>query len=162
MHGDGRFHIRRRELRLVAVSAVAFGAAVAALVPGVWPLMPFPAVAPVEVVAALGFLFGFLLQRTWVIALPFTILVALNPPDSGFAGALIALVVLSPFAAASAFLGIVAGRRLRRRRLRRALRAAAGPERVRPPDALDAPVSASRPARGPEALPGADFHAGPM
>ena len=139
--------IRWRELRLAAIAAVAFGSAVAALVPGVWPLMPFPETAPVEVAALLGFGFGFLLRRTWTLALPFTILVALDPPQSGFAGAFIALLVLSPFAAAGAFIGVTLGRALQRRILRRALTAAKRPRKVTPPDSADAPIRATRKGR---------------
>src|SRR3954449_9347084 len=89
-----RSRIRWRELRLAAVCAVAFGTAVALLLPGVWPLMPFPAVAPVEVAALLGFLFGFVVRRGWVLGLPLTVLVALDPPKSGMAGAVTGPLVL--------------------------------------------------------------------
>jgi hypothetical protein len=127
-----RSRIRWRELRLVAVCAVLYGALCALLLPGVWgPLMPFPVVAPVEVVALIGFLFGFLVRRMWVIALPVTVLVALSPPESGFAGAVIALFILWPFAAAGGVLGIGAGRALQRRMLRRTLKAAGKRERAR-------------------------------
>jgi hypothetical protein len=115
----------------VTICAVVFGAASALLLPGVWPLMPFPAVAPVEVAALLGFLFGFLVRRLWVLALPLTAVVALSPPQSGFAGAIIALLIIWPFAAAGGVLGIVAGKTLQRRMLRRTLKAAQRRERVR-------------------------------
>ena len=132
-----RPRIRWRELRLVALCAVVFGVAVALLLPGSWPLMPFPAAAPVEMVALLGFLFGFLVRRLWVIWLPLTVLVAIDPPQSGFAGAIIALLVLWPFAAAGGVLGVGAGRALQRRMLRRTLKAAHKRERAskqrRPP-----------------------------
>jgi hypothetical protein len=123
MHAP-RPRIRWRELRLAAVCAVAFGGASALLLPGVWPLMPYPAVAPVEIAALLGFLFGFLTRRGWVLALPFTVLVALDPPQSGIAGAVIALLILWPFAAAGGVLGVGAGKVVQRRMLRRTLKAA--------------------------------------
>jgi hypothetical protein len=122
--------IHWRELRLAALCAVLFGALVALLLPGAWPLMPFPAVAPVEIAALLGFLFGFLTRRIWVVALPLTVLVALSPPQSGFAGAIIALLIVWPFAAAGGVLGVAAGRALHRRMLRRTLKAAHRRERA--------------------------------
>lgn len=126
-----RPRIRWRELRLVAVCAVLYGALCALLLPGVWgPLMPFPVVAPVEVAALIGFLFGFVVRRGWVLALPLTVLVALNPPNSGFAGAIIALLIVWPFAAAGSALGIGAGKLLQRRMLRRTLKAAHRRERA--------------------------------
>jgi hypothetical protein len=129
--------IRWRELRLAALSAIAFGVAVALLLPGNWPLMPFPAVAPVEIVTLLGLLFGFVVRRLWVTALPLTVLVAIDPPQSGLAGAVIALLVLWPFAAAGGVLGVGAGKALQRRMLRRTLKAARKRERAskqrRPP-----------------------------
>ena len=130
-----RSRIRWRELRLAAVCAVAFGAAVALLLPGVWPMMPFPAVAPVEVAALLGFLFGFVVRRGWVLALPLTVLVALDPPKSGMAGALIALLILWPFAAAGGALGVGAGKALQRRMLRSTLKAARRREHAKKPAA---------------------------
>ena len=130
MHRRPNPRIRWRELRLGALCAVVFGAAVALLLPGVWPLMPFPAVGPVEVAALLGFLFGFLVRRFWVLALPLTVLVALSPPQSGFAGAIIALLIIWPFAAAGGVLGMAAGKGLQRRMLRRTLKAARKRERA--------------------------------
>jgi hypothetical protein len=127
--------IRWRELRLAAVCAVVFGAGVALLLPGVWPLMPFPAIAPVEVTALLGFLFGFVVRRGWVLALPLTSLVALDPPQSGRAGAFIALLILWPFAAAGGALGIGTGKVLQRRMLRSTLKAARRRERAKKPAA---------------------------
>ena len=44
-----------------------------------------------EIAALLGLLFGFLVRRWWVLALPLTTLIALDPPHTGFAGSLIAL-----------------------------------------------------------------------
>jgi hypothetical protein len=126
-----RSRIRWRELRLAALCAVVFGLAVALLLPGNWPLMPFPAVGPVEIMALVGFLFGFLVRRLWVIALPLTMLVALSPPQSGFAGAIIALLIVWPFAAAGGVLGMAAGRVLQRRMLRRTLKAASKREQAR-------------------------------
>jgi hypothetical protein len=120
-----------RQLRLAAVCAVAYGGAVALFMPGAWPLMPFPAVGPVEIAALLGFLFGFVTRRGWTLALPLTVLVALDPPESGIAGALIALLIVWPFSAAGSALGIAAGRTLQRRMLRRTLKAAHRRERVK-------------------------------
>ena len=136
-----RPRINLRQLRLAAICAVLFGGLAALLLPGVWPLMPFPAVAPVEIAALLGFLFGFLVRRGWVLALPLTVLVALNPPQSGLAGALIALLILWPFSAGGSVLGIGAGRALQRRMLRRTLKAAGRRERVKKPEPAR-PVSA--------------------
>jgi hypothetical protein len=132
--------VRWRELRLVVVAAVAFGAAEATLLPGIWPLSPFPDPAPVEVVALLGLLFGFALRRSWVPALPLVTLMAIGPPESGFSGSIIALLVLWPFAATGAFVGISAGRWLRRRILRRTLKAARRPAKLHPPEAGPRPA----------------------
>jgi hypothetical protein len=115
--------IRWAQLRLMGLCALLFGLATGLLLPGVWPLMPFPAVAPVEVTALLGFLFGFVVRKRWVLALPLTMLISLDPPKSGFAGALIGLLVVWPFCAAASILGIFAGKGLQRRMLRRTLKA---------------------------------------
>ncbi|HKN94972.1 MAG TPA: hypothetical protein VJU60_11615 [Thermoleophilaceae bacterium] len=129
-----------RQLRLAAVCSVAYGGAAALFMPGVWPLMPFPAVGPVEIAAALGFVFGLITRRGWTLALPLTVLVALDPPQSGIAGALIALLILWPFSAAGSVVGIGLGRMLQRQMLRRTLRAAQRRERVK--KQRSAPVSA--------------------
>jgi hypothetical protein len=92
--------------------------------PGVWPLMPFPAVGPVEIAALLGFLFGLVTRRGWTLTLPLTALVALDPPQNGLAGAFIAMLVIWPFSAAGSALGMGLGRVLQRQMLRRTLRAA--------------------------------------
>jgi len=134
-------------MRLAVAAAVAFGAAEAALLPGIWPLMPFPETAPVEVVTLLGLLFGFVLRRTWVLALPLVTLIAIQPPETAFAGSLIALLVLFPFAAAGAFVGMSIGRRLRRRILRRTLRAARRPAKLHPPEAAPRPAVQAAPAK---------------
>jgi hypothetical protein len=123
--------IRWSELRLIGICALVFGIATGLLLPGVWPLMPFPALAPVEITALLCLLFGFLTRKAWVIALPLTVLVSLNPAGSGFAGALIGLLVLWPFAAAAGLVGVFAGRGLQRRMLRRTLKAARRRERAK-------------------------------
>jgi hypothetical protein len=137
--------VRWRELRLAAIAAVAFGAAEAVLLPGIWPLMPFPATAPVEVATLLGLLFGFVLGRAWVLALPLVTLVAIQPPESGFSGSIIALLILWPFAAAGGFVGVSMSRWLRRRILRRSLRAARPPAKLHPPEAAPRPaIQASR------------------
>ncbi len=135
--------IRWSELRLVAICALLFGIATGLLLPGVWPLMPFPALAPVEISALLGFLFGFLTRRTWVMALPLTVLVALNPSGAGFAGALVAMLVLWPFTAAAGLAGVLAGKGLQRRMLRRTLKAAARRERATRPRATARPQAAA-------------------
>ena len=114
----------------MAFSVVAYGVLMGVVLPPYWPLMPFPALGPVEVAALLGFLFGFLTRRGWVLALPLTVLVALSPPQSGFAGAIVALFIIWPFAAAGGVLGIVAGKGLQRRMLRRTLNAARKRERA--------------------------------
>jgi hypothetical protein len=126
-----RIKIRWGELRLIAICALVFGLATGLLLPGVWPLMPFPAVAPVEITALLGFLFGFLIRKPWVLALPLTVLISLNPPQTGVAGALIALLIVWPFSAAASILGIGAGKWLQRLMLRRTLKAERRRERAR-------------------------------
>jgi hypothetical protein len=135
---------RLRELRLAVLSTLFYGVTITLLLPGRWPLMPFPAIAPVEIAGLLGILFGFLTRRAWVMALPFTALVALNPPESGIAGAIIASLVLWPFGAAGGAIGMAAGRHLRRRALRKSIRAARRPAPVRPPVAADTPIRAAR------------------
>ena len=62
-------------------------------------------------------------------------LVALDPPQSGMAGSLIALLILWPFAAAGGALGIGAGKALQRRMLRSTLKAARRRERAKKPAA---------------------------
>jgi hypothetical protein len=123
--------IRWSELRLIAICALAYGIAIGLLLPGVWRLMPFPALPPIEIAALLAFLIGFLTRRMWVIALPVTALVALNPHGSSFAGALVAMVVLWPFAAAAGLAGMFAGKALQRQMLRRTLKAARRRERAK-------------------------------
>ncbi|MGZ4202267.1 MAG: hypothetical protein ACXVRH_09440, partial [Thermoleophilaceae bacterium] len=56
--------------------------------------------------------------------LPLTLLVALNPPGSGLAGAIVAFLIVAPFAGTSIFIGVAAARRLQRLALRRMLRRA--------------------------------------
>ena len=65
----------------------------------------------------------------------FAHLVALDPPQSGMAGALIALLILWPFAAAGGALGIGAGKALQRRMLRSTLKAARRREHAKKPAA---------------------------
>lgn len=142
---------RIRELRLILLSAVLYGVSIALLLPSRWPLMPFPAVAPVEIAGILGIVFGLVTRRGWAMLLPFTALVALNPPDSRFAGAIIAALVLLPFGAAGGAIGAAAGRHLQRRALRRTIRTAERPARVRPPVTADAPVRAARAENAPAA-----------
>lgn len=138
-----RIKIRWGELRLMGICALLFGIATGLLLPGVWPLMPFPAVAPVEITALLGFLFGFLIRKRWVLALPLTVLVALDPPQTGVAGALIALIVLWPFSAAASLIGIAVGKGLQRRMLRRTLKAETRRARAKRPKATARPQTAA-------------------
>ena len=126
-----QIRIRWSELRLIAICALAYGIAIGLLLPGVWPLMPFPAVAPIEVAALLAFLIGFLTRRMWVVALPITALVALDPHGAPFAGALVAMLVLWPFAAAAGLAGMFAGKALQRQMLRHTLKAASRRERAK-------------------------------
>jgi hypothetical protein len=134
--------IRWSELRLLGICVVSFGLAVGLLLPGVWPLEPFPAVGPVEIAALLGFLYGFVTRRHWVLVLPLTALIALNPPQTGVAGALIGTLVIWPFAAAGGVLGIGAGKVLQRRMLRRTLKAAGRRERATRPQTQARPQPA--------------------
>ncbi|HEY2602028.1 MAG TPA: hypothetical protein VGI67_10760 [Thermoleophilaceae bacterium] len=137
-----RTRIRWPQIRLAAICALVYGLAAGLLMPGVWPMMPFPAVAPVEIAALLGLLFGFLVRRWWVLALPLTTLIALDPPHTGFAGSLIALMIVWPFSAAGSALGIGLGRVLQRQLLRRTLRAARKRDRAaKPATAVRQPVS---------------------
>jgi hypothetical protein len=88
------------------------------VIPGTWPLMPFPQVHPVELAALVGVPFGLVLRRAWAPLLPLTLLVALNPPSTGLAGAIVAFLILGPFSTVGICLGLAAGRRLQRRALR--------------------------------------------
>src|SRR5262249_21141344 len=135
--------IRWSQLRLMGICALLYGIATGLLLPGVWPLMPFPAVAPVEIAALLGFGFGFLVRKRWVLALPVTVLISLDPPKSGFAGALIALLILWPFSAAASMLGIFLGKGLQRRMLRRTLKAERRRVRARSPQPTARPQTAA-------------------
>ena len=123
--------IRWREFRLIAICALAYGIAIGLLLPGVWRLMPFPSLPPIEIAALLAFLVGFVTRRMWVIALPLTALVALDPHGNGVAGPLVAMLVLWPFAAAGGLAGMFLGKALQRRMLRRTLKAAARRERAK-------------------------------
>jgi hypothetical protein len=139
-----QIRIRWSEFRLIAICALAYGIAIGLLLPGVWRLMPFPSLPPIEIAALLAFLVGFLTRRMWVIALPLTALVALDPHGAGFAGAVVATLVLWPFAAAAGLAGRSLGKVLQRRMLRRTLKAAARRERSRRgPATVGAPGAAS-------------------
>jgi len=98
-----------------------------AVLPGTWPLMPFPQTAPVELTALIGLPVGLLLRRTWAPLLPLTLLVTLNPHGAGFAGAFVAFLVVAPFATSTIFIGVFAARRLHRVALRRMISRAASP-----------------------------------
>ena len=91
------------------------------VLPGTWPLMPFPQTAPVELAVLIGLPVGILLRRAWAPLLPLTLLVALNPPGTGLAGAIVAFLIVAPFAGTSIFIGVAAARRLQRLALRRML-----------------------------------------
>jgi hypothetical protein len=124
---------RWREARLVLFSAVAYGALMSAVLPGSWPLMPFPQDRPVVLAALIGLPFGLLVRRRWAPLLPLTLLVALDPPQTGFAGAVVATVIVGPFAAVSICLGVACAKRLQRLALRRMLSRAAPSRRTAQP-----------------------------
>ena len=117
-----------RQLRLALVSAVGYGALMSAVLPGTWPLMPFPQTHPVVLAGLLSIPVGLIVRRGWAPLLPLTLIVALNPPQTGIAGSVVAFLVVGPFGVAGIALGMAVGRRLQRMVLRRMLARA----RVRP------------------------------
>jgi hypothetical protein len=126
---------RWRELCLAAVATVGYGVLMGSVLPGNWPLMPFPQTHPVVLAGLIGLPVGLLLRRRWwALLLPLTLLVALNPHGAGFAGAIVAFVIAGPFATAGIAIGMAIGfavtRRLQRLALRRML---ARPARGRRP-----------------------------
>jgi len=125
--------MRWREWRLMAVAFVAYGVVTALVLPPNWPLMPFPQPTPVLLAGLTGFGFGAVLRRRWAPLLPLTLLVAINPPGAGFAGEIVVLFLLGPFAGFGILLGMAFGRRIHRLVLRRAIKRAGRPARARAP-----------------------------
>jgi len=116
--------MRWREWRLMAFAFVAYGVLMGVVLPPNWPLMPFPQPAPVLLAALIGLGFGALLRRRWAPLLPLTMLVAINPPGAGFAGEIVVLSLVGPFAGAGIQLGMAFGRRAHRLVLRRTIKRA--------------------------------------
>jgi hypothetical protein len=112
---------------------VAYGSIMAIVLPSHWPLMPFPQPTPVLLASVIGIGFGAVLRRRWVPLLPLTLLVALNPPGAGFAGDIVVLFLIGPFAGFGILIGMAIGRRLQRLVLRRAIKRARRPARPRAP-----------------------------
>jgi hypothetical protein len=112
------------------VSALVYGALMSAVLPGTWPLMPFPQTQPVVLATLLSLPFGLVLRRPWAPLLPLTLLVALDRPQSGVAGSVVALAIVGPFAAVSICLGVACSSWLQRRALRRMLSRAAPSRRT--------------------------------
>jgi hypothetical protein len=125
--------MRWREWRLMAVAFVVYGVVMAVVLPPRWPLMPFPQPTPVLLAGLIGIPFGALLRRRWAPLLPVTLLVAINPPGAGFAGDIVVLFLLGPFALLGILVGMAFGRRIRRLALRRAIRRARRPGRAHVP-----------------------------
>src|SRR6185312_9201301 len=126
-----RPRIRRRELGVMFAAFVAYGSIMAIVLPPRWPLMPFPQPTPVLLAGLIGFGSGALLRRRWAPLLPLTLLVAVNPPGAGFAGDIVVLFLIGPFAGLGILIGMAIGRRLHRLALRRSLKRAGGPARSR-------------------------------
>jgi hypothetical protein len=125
--------MRWREWRLMALAFVAYGVLMALVLPPRWPLMPFPQPAPVLLAALIGIGFGVLLRRRWAPLLPLSMLVALNPPGAGFAGEIVVLFLIGPFAGAGILIGMAIGRRAHRLALRRTIKRARRSSRGRAP-----------------------------
>jgi hypothetical protein len=119
--------MRWREWRLMAFSFVAYGVLMGVVLPPYWPLMPFPQPAPVLLAALIGLGFGALLRRRWAPLLPLTMLVAINPPGAGFAGEIVVLFLVGPFAGAGILVGMAIGHRAHRLALRRTIKRARRP-----------------------------------
>jgi hypothetical protein len=124
--------MRWREWRLMLAAFVAYGSIMAIVLPPRWPLMPFPQPTPVLLAALIGIAFGALLRRRWAPLLPLTLLVAVNPPGAGFAGEIVVLFLIGPFAGFGILIGMAIGRRLHRLALRRSIKRAR-PARRRAP-----------------------------
>jgi hypothetical protein len=111
---------------------VGYGSLMAIVLPPSWPLMPFPEPKPVMLAGLIGIAFGALLRRRWAALLPFTLLVAINTPGAGLAGAVVVLFLVGPFAGFGILVGMAVARRLQRFALRRVIARAARPPRARP------------------------------
>jgi hypothetical protein len=125
--------MRWREWRLMAVAFVAYGVVLSVVLPPRWPLMPFPQPTPVVLAGLIGIGFGAVLRRRWAPLLPLTLLVAINPPGAGFAGEIVVLFLVGPFACLGILIGMAFGRRIQRLLLRGAIKRARRPARPRAP-----------------------------
>jgi hypothetical protein len=119
--------VRWREWRLAIVSFVGYGALMSVVLPPNWPLMPFPEPRPVLLAGLIGVPFGLVLRRRWAPLLPLTLLVAINTPGAGFAGSVVVLFLVGPFAGVGILVGLVSARRLQRLALRRVIGRAGRP-----------------------------------
>jgi hypothetical protein len=104
---------------------VGYGALMSVVLPPNWPLMPFPQPRPVLLAGVISLAFGALLRRRWAPLLPLTLLVAINAPGAGFAGAIVVLFLVGPFAGMGILIGMAFARRLQRLLLRRVIARAA-------------------------------------
>jgi hypothetical protein len=111
----------------MALSFIAYGALMAVVLPPHWPLMPFPQPTPVLLAGLIGLGFGALLRRRWAPLLPLSLLVAINPAGTGFAGEIVVLLLLGPFAGVGILIGMAFGRRVQRLVLRRVIKRARRP-----------------------------------
>jgi hypothetical protein len=111
---------------------VGYGSLMSVVLPPSWPLMPFPEPRPVLLSGVIGLAFGVLLRRRWAPLLPLTLLVAINTPGAGFAGAVVVLFLVGPFACFGILVGMALARRLHRLVLRRAIAGAKRPPQARP------------------------------
>ena len=119
--------MRWKEWRLAIVSFVGYGALMSVVLPPNWPLMPFPEPRPVLLAGLIGVPFGLVLRRSWAPLLPLTLLVAINTPGAGFAGSIVVLFLVGPFAGVGIVVGVASARRLQRLLLRRAIARASKP-----------------------------------
>jgi hypothetical protein len=113
------------------VSFLGYGALMSVVLPPSWPLIPFPEPRPVLLAGAIGVPFGLLLRRRWAPLLPLTLLVAVNAPGAGFAGEIVVLFLLGPFASLGILVGMGSARRIQRFVLRRVIGRGARPKRRR-------------------------------
>ena len=121
--------LRWREWRLIVVSFVGYGALMSVVLPPNWPLMPFPEPRPVIIAGLIGVPFGLMLRRRWAPLLPLTLLVAINTPGAGFAGSIVVLFLVGPFAGVGILIGVASARRIQRLALRRSIARARKPSR---------------------------------
>jgi hypothetical protein len=112
---------------LALVSFLGYGALMSLVLPPNWPLMPFPQPHPVLLAGLIGIPFGLVLRRRWAPLLPLTLLVAINAPGAGFAGSLVVLFLVGPFAGVGILVGVASARRVQRFALRRVIARAARP-----------------------------------